>query len=521
MSRCSDVTRPPDAWRHAALLAGAIACRWAARARRGAEVRLRPARDARGDRRLGHRRAPGRHRSAAGPRLGRCRARRSTTTSARAATVPSASRTLPADRGRCGHARHATSRYATTGSKLDYATTLWDYINRAMPFSAPQTLTPDEVYALTAYVLHLNDILPLDAVLDRESLPKVKMPNRDGFTTAHGFMTRDGKPDTRNVACMRDCVAEVRLSSEMPDYARDQHGNLAEQTRSLGAVRNRAVRAPRTGRDSILPRPPRAPPATRSTSGSSGRDSGKSPPNTPATGRRKPAWSARWSAVAPARGARCRCRHTGTSRKPRYDRSSSGYWRVRNEGHARGDGSFVSANARIRTSHAGGGHDECNEGKHSRRGRHDAAVLLAAAGWLSPRAGAGGRRLEHGGVRYEVDGRHGEGAGRHGPVQSKDITFVQTPDIAENGAVVPIGVTSTIPKTESIAILVEKNPNMLVGGLRHPAGHRSLDFDAHQDGAELQRLRAGQGRRQVLRRVEGNQGHPRRMWRLNERNKEN
>ncbi len=124
----------------------------------------------------------------------------------------------------------------TTGSKLNYATTLWDYINRAMPFNAPQTLLPDEVYALTAYVLNLNDIVPADAVLDADSLPRVKMPNRDGLTTNHGFMRRDGKPDTHNVACMKDCAPVVRLSSEMPDYARDQHGNLAEQTRAIGAV---------------------------------------------------------------------------------------------------------------------------------------------------------------------------------------------------------------------------------------------------------------------------------------------
>jgi cytochrome c len=138
----------------------------------------------------------------------------------------------------------------STGSKLAHATTLWDYINRAMPFNAPQTLTADEVYALTAYVLHLNDLLPLDAVLDRESLPKLKLPNRDGFTTAHGFMARDGKPDTRNAACMRDCAKEVRLSSEMPDYARDQHGNLAEQTRSLAAgVTAPPAAAPKTGLD--------------------------------------------------------------------------------------------------------------------------------------------------------------------------------------------------------------------------------------------------------------------------------
>jgi len=124
----------------------------------------------------------------------------------------------------------------TTGSKLNFATTLWDYINRAMPFNAPQTLSPDEVYALTAYVLNLNDIVPADAVLDADSLPKLRMPNRNGFTTDHGFMRRDGKPDTRNVLCMKDCVQVVRLSSEMPDYARDQHGNLAEQARVVGTT---------------------------------------------------------------------------------------------------------------------------------------------------------------------------------------------------------------------------------------------------------------------------------------------
>lgn len=117
----------------------------------------------------------------------------------------------------------------TTGSKLNYAPTLWDYIRRAMPFSAPQSLTNDEVYALTAYVLNLNDIVPPGTVLDRLTLPKVRMPNRDGFTTEHGFRRRNGKPDTANVACMRDCAPAARLASEIPDYARDSHGNLAEQ----------------------------------------------------------------------------------------------------------------------------------------------------------------------------------------------------------------------------------------------------------------------------------------------------
>ncbi len=72
----------------------------------------------------------------------------------------------------------------TVGSYWPYATTLFDYIHRAMPFNAPQSLSPDQVYAVTAYVLHLNGILPADATLDATSLAKVRMPNREGFVPA-------------------------------------------------------------------------------------------------------------------------------------------------------------------------------------------------------------------------------------------------------------------------------------------------------------------------------------------------
>ena len=61
------------------------------------------------------------------------------------------------------------------------ATTVWDFINRAMPLNAEGTLTADEVYALTAYLLYINDVIAQDEVLDAESLPKVQMPNRDAF----------------------------------------------------------------------------------------------------------------------------------------------------------------------------------------------------------------------------------------------------------------------------------------------------------------------------------------------------
>ena len=62
-----------------------------------------------------------------------------------------------------------------------YATTVWDYINRGMPLNREGTLTADEVYALTAFLLYKNDVIAEDTVLDAQSLPQVKMPNRDGF----------------------------------------------------------------------------------------------------------------------------------------------------------------------------------------------------------------------------------------------------------------------------------------------------------------------------------------------------
>ena len=76
----------------------------------------------------------------------------------------------------------------TVGSFWPYATTLWDYINRAMPFDRPSLLQPPEVYAAVAYVLNLNGIIEADQVMDATSLPKVKMPNRDGFVA-------DPRPD--------------------------------------------------------------------------------------------------------------------------------------------------------------------------------------------------------------------------------------------------------------------------------------------------------------------------------------
>jgi len=69
----------------------------------------------------------------------------------------------------------------TSVSYWPTATTLFDYVRRAMPIASPQSLTSDEVYAVTAYLLSIDGIVPMGATLDAKSLPRVKMPNRDGF----------------------------------------------------------------------------------------------------------------------------------------------------------------------------------------------------------------------------------------------------------------------------------------------------------------------------------------------------
>ena len=95
--------------------------------------------------------------------------------------------------------------------------------------------------------------------------------------------------------------------------------------------------------------------------------------------------------------------------------------------------------------------------------------LLVAAGWLAPGA-AGAQAWNKGAFEAKTMDETMKAFGGGAPAQSKDIAFVSTPDIAENGAVVPIGVSSSIPKTESIAILIEKNPNMLAASFDIPAG---------------------------------------------------
>lgn len=132
----------------------------------------------------------------------------------------------------------------TSLMKVSTLSTLWDYINRAMPWTAPKSLKADEVYAVTAYLLNLGGIVPDDLTLSDRNMAEVQklMPNRNGFTTDHGLwpgkgLGNGGKPDVKAQACMKDCAPEPTLASALPEFARNAHGNLAEQNRSVGAQR--------------------------------------------------------------------------------------------------------------------------------------------------------------------------------------------------------------------------------------------------------------------------------------------
>ena len=96
----------------------------------------------------------------------------------------------------------------TVGSYWPYAPTLFDYIRRAMPQNAPQSLSNDDVYAVSAYILNMNGLVPADATLDARTLSAIKMPNR-------GMFVGDPRPDVKNPACMSGCEETSGLA-QMP-----------------------------------------------------------------------------------------------------------------------------------------------------------------------------------------------------------------------------------------------------------------------------------------------------------------
>jgi cytochrome c len=165
--------------------------------------------------------------------------------------------------GRVAKLKDTSFPARTTFMKAPSLSTVWDYINRAMPWNAPKSLSTNEVYAVTAYMLNLSGIVDDNFVLNEKTIvqAQARMPNREGMTTKHALWPTPelggvSKPDTANTACMKNCTTDVKVTSMLPDFARDAHGNLAEQNRLVGQQKGvRTVRTSATADKAVAPSP--------------------------------------------------------------------------------------------------------------------------------------------------------------------------------------------------------------------------------------------------------------------------
>jgi cytochrome c551/c552/mono/diheme cytochrome c family protein len=146
--------------------------------------------------------------------------------------------------GRVAKLRDPAFPGRTTLMKVSSVSTLWDYINRAMPWNQPKTLSVEEVYAVTAFILNLGGVVPDDFVLSDRNIAEAqkRLPNRNGKTLQHAMwpgteLKGQPKPDVQGSTCMTNCATEPKVASILPDFARNAHGNLADQNRLVGAQR--------------------------------------------------------------------------------------------------------------------------------------------------------------------------------------------------------------------------------------------------------------------------------------------
>lgn len=119
----------------------------------------------------------------------------------------------------------------TVGSYWPYATTVWDFIYKAMPYTKPGSLSVDETYAVTAYLLAMNGIIGHDVVMDRTTLPAVRMPNRDGFVS-------DARPDVGQLRQPKPAPSHVSMKNRSgqngdPDKERQLGDTMESYTRLL------------------------------------------------------------------------------------------------------------------------------------------------------------------------------------------------------------------------------------------------------------------------------------------------
>ena len=137
--------------------------------------------------------------------------------------------------------------HRTTMMRLTHLSTLWDYIHRAMPWNAPKSQSPNDVYAVTAYLLSLADVVPEDFTLSDRNIAEVerRLPNRNGKVFYPDLWDAGGRGDTANPLCMKNCAVEGRVTSAYPHSELGSHGNPAEQNRLVGPVRG--IDAPPSG----------------------------------------------------------------------------------------------------------------------------------------------------------------------------------------------------------------------------------------------------------------------------------
>ena len=129
--------------------------------------------------------------------------------------------------------------HRTTLMKVSKLSSLWDYINRAMPWNAPKSLSTDEVYSVLAYMLNLGDIVPADFTLSDKNIAEVerRLPNRLGHVFYKPMWETRGKGDVANPPCMRDCQVGGKIESSIPVAALNSNGNIADQVRPFGPAR--------------------------------------------------------------------------------------------------------------------------------------------------------------------------------------------------------------------------------------------------------------------------------------------
>jgi cytochrome c len=188
--------------------------------------------------------------------------------------------------GRVANLKRTDYPGRTTLMKVPNVSTLWDYINRAMPWNAPKSLSTEEVYAVTAFLLNLGDIVPADFVLSDRNIAEVqkRMPNRNGMTTDHAMWPGKefrgaARPDVRATACMANCPVDAKVASMLPDFARNAHGNLAEQNRLVGPQRGAdTTRPPGMAAAAARAAPPTPPqPKPQAVAAAGGAGAGKMP----------------------------------------------------------------------------------------------------------------------------------------------------------------------------------------------------------------------------------------------------